>query len=50
MKKLGGGFLGFLIIKAQENSRFFRGNDSQMFRDKNGVPFRDKLILNNKIK
>lgn len=44
MNKLGGGFLGFLIIKSQESIRFFIGNDYHMFRDKNGVPFRDKLV------
>jgi len=44
MKKLGGGFLAFLLMKAQEVSDYFGGDDNIMFRDKNGVPFKDKLV------
>ena len=43
MKKCGG-FLAFLIMKAQEVADFFGGKDNLLFRDRNGVPFRDKLI------
>ena len=43
MKKCRG-FLAFLMFKAQEVADFFGGKDDQMFRDKTGVPFRDKLV------
>ena len=43
MKKCGG-LLAFLMMKAQEVADFFGGKDNLLFMDRNGVPFRDKLI------
>ena len=43
MKKCGG-FLAFLMFKAQEVADFFGGKDEQLFRYKTGVTFIDKLV------
>ncbi len=44
MKKLMGRISGFHKPEIPGGIKIFGGTDDQMFRDKNGVPFKDKLV------